>query len=44
LSGGQDLRTLDRFSLRKTYAVALTKKKEVLYWGDLLEHKGDDHP
>lgn len=28
-----DLKSLDKFYLRRNYALALTKKKEVLFWG-----------
>lgn len=30
---------MDKFYLRKNFAIGLTKKKEVLYWGDIIENK-----
>jgi hypothetical protein len=32
-----DPKNIEKFCLRKNFALALTKKKEPIYWGNLIE-------
>lgn len=36
---GFDPKNLEKFYLKKNFALALTKKKEPIYWGSIIDNK-----
>ena len=37
-----DPKNIEKFYLRKNFALALTKKKEPIYWGNLIEIENEE--